>query len=557
MMAFRVRIPSALSVLISVLAFLLSYGLYDCWYEDFEYQYEVIVSGVSRLYFLGDLSFLVNHHVQHFYLFLYKLSNTIGWRAWVFTLVTCYSISVMMHSVLLSDLKWQRRSVGVALLLTTALPHFTFLNYTRVSSLAVVAGWMLYTGMIKGLNLRNQIVGLALIIFGTLTRNESAVMGTMLVGIVLILMHGSLVSVLARTWLPALFMTVYLGSNAYQVSKGAFYFHAIEPEVEYCINVGSEARVLPLGSMGSYKDSLRYKFAMSWHVEDSVNISPQFLRSIIDPDRTYLRDFGHIVDDVSNQWLSRSWPSVCALLLGWFCLIFWGGHIRCTQDTARAVLLVAGLTVVLLIPVVTIRAVPRVQDPLITSAFALSWSYFSGRGFSLGTLNPFLLIGSYAVAALLLIAHFVVIDNNLVPFRSAHDDSRRVLTTLDEKYSGYYLYPVEGMTFLRRPAFETGYFSSHPILLPGLGQMTYVPETRRFIEGFYPCDFYNYGCRFEHLKRLRPGVLFIGAEIETFYTDYLAAFYQVDFRLEKVMCLYDDVWAYRVITDDEEFVCGR
>jgi hypothetical protein len=535
------------ALLLSISVFLLSYCIFNCWYEDYESQYDVAISGVSRLFILGDFSILINFQVYRVYEFLYGNIPFVPWRALIYAGISILCTTVFVYPVLSAKLKLQRKVMFLIILYTILfIPNYVFFNYTRISFFLVGAGWLLCSGFFVEKEKWNYILGIAMISIGSLIRIESSILACFISISTILFRTKSLKATIKFSVLPMITPTLYVVYILYNIAYTQKYYFMIEPDVEYAINIGQDAQIVPLSEMKTYTDSLRYKAATSWQVEDSVNVTPAFLRSLILKEKSYFRSFEAIKLDFLDRYFNYSGASFTAFLIlililnivsfkkgrknGFFFLLYSISHLF-----------------ILLVPNLRIRTVARVNDPFIMVSICFMMFLFMPKEIKNLKYNPFLILTFYIVFIGLSLVSLDRLNEQAKILNKEYVSGKTILQQLDKKYRGYYMFAHDDMKLFKRPAFKTGYHSSHPILLSGIAQMTYVDESRRFIESFYPCDFYNYGCRFEYIKTLRPGVIVLAEEGHVlFYKEYLKTFYGVNFKLTRKFGIYDSTFVYEL-----------
>lgn len=535
-----------IALAISVISFFFSKLLFDCWFEDFDVQYNISISRVTRSYQLGDFSYLMYHFIYKILLYLYKFNNTISWHAWYFVMSYCITIAIFLSPIIKSHLKPQRRILLILFFIFAfSLCNYTHFNFTRPAFLLVGAGWVVFFGLVFSNRIVNHMLGIGLIVLGTFTRNEGGLVISCIAISSYFMISFSVKETFKKIFFPASLLAVYFAVLAYNVHYTQRYYYMIEPDLEYKINIGNGAKVVPLSTMKTERDSMRYIAAVSWQVEDSVNISPQYLRSIVDESAPRFRSFDAIKNDFLEAYYKQSKVCFWAYLV----LVLYFLYSSFSYERKYRYLTwlyLSGVLMLFLLPALSVRIVSRVNDPImLVSAVFIVLIFLKNRELK-PSINAPSLVLAYALTLFFIIASTIDSFKVLTNSRSKHQFGKSILKKLEDTYPNHYIIPLEGMQYFFRPAFETGFHSSHPIILTGIAQMTYTTEVRDFINQFYPCDFYDYGCRFNHLKNLRPGVLMIGGEIQTYFTDYMRIFYNLDFRVKRVMHVKDDIYIYKV-----------
>ena len=538
------------SLCILLLSYIILYCFFNVWYEDFETQYEFAVTGYSRLYYFGDFDFLMNNHLYNIFISLYKWNNSISWRAYFFSGITLLCAFLFIRSLLLINVKNSRKILMFVITLLLLSNNLIFLNFTRVAMITVATGWLVVLGFfsIQQFFLRHAL-GIFLIVLGSFIRFESSLLASAIVFAMVLFKGGSFMLASIRNGiLPAIFIVGYFVNITYTIATSNYYYHLIEPDVEYAINIGEERRVVPLSDMKNKSDSLRYNFAMYWQVDDSLQINPKFLRSIITYNNKKLRSFNIVISDFKgyfNEYGIQNTLLLFVILLVSVYISFYASN----RFALKVFLLFLWFAVLYFLPGLLIRTEARVQEALIF-CFWICWVLLLKDSFlNIKQIwNPVALIGIYIFVLYSFVMGFYELKKRSDAHYKAWKRSEINIANLEKNYPNYYIYPyTNALELFMRPAFKAGYFSSH-FMMTSFAQMSYTPSGKKIIENFYGCNFYDYPCRFQHIKNNKHQSIFIGGvELETLFTDYLAHFYNLDFKLQKQEKLTDELYVYKVL----------
>jgi hypothetical protein len=209
-------------------------------------------------------------------------------------------------------------------------------------------------------------------IVGALIRPEAAAVSFALFAPIPLVASSGLSLRKLKPMLPfACVVGMLMGWYQYKMATDSSFYFQMEPNVEY--ELLDRRNTVPLGNMTSSQDSARHMAATHWMLGDLENVTPAFMRSIIDGDK-----IGNTGLRMLPKWLLFR-DNLYRFLIGyWYWLIALGmipfaalTFIR-KEDSLRltvflawgGILLVAGLS---------INSVDRVLSPVLSVLCSTAW----------------------------------------------------------------------------------------------------------------------------------------------------------------------------------------
>jgi len=163
----------------------------------------------------------------------------------------------------------------VLALLVISIESLISITHTRFAT--IIAGLALMNLIYGNQTKKNIIIHFSLFLFGFLTRPESGIGAILFIGLAHIIFRYNLIKLIKGVALPILSVIILiLTFNIHKKFTNRFEI-LIEPDIEYALSTN---RVLPLDSMKTPLDSLRYEMATSGMFIDTSFVNVNYLRKI-------------------------------------------------------------------------------------------------------------------------------------------------------------------------------------------------------------------------------------------------------------------------------------
>jgi hypothetical protein len=270
------------SLLLSVFAFL----LIPVWFSFVTDDYAYFMGALAAKQF-GDFAYFDVHFqgfvgIREIYKLFYHFWPQINWHyvyALFFEFLSLFLLLDTLSRIILANASTLvKRSIQILVILIY-IENIAFVSHTRVS--IIFCGLALINLLFaKELRTRALILNSILFILGLLLRSESAIGATLLVSAGYLIYAFRPLKLIGRIWLPALsiftFISIFYIDRAYT----DIYNRKIEPDIEYKIMA---RHMVPLSTMGSDIDSVKYEAATVGMWFDTKEMSPEFMRSLLLP----------------------------------------------------------------------------------------------------------------------------------------------------------------------------------------------------------------------------------------------------------------------------------
>lgn len=378
------------------------------------------------------------------------------------------------------------------------------------------------------------IVSWLLFLLGICLRAEAAVvvliMAIPLIGLV---WYKKTKRVLASV-VPVFFVVIaFWGYYLYTISTSTEFYYNIEPEIEY--EIMDRKNVVPLAQMLNGADSVRYLAATSWFLGDVEQVTPKFMRGIIQKPKDITHKYFFFS---TTNFFSRFNPQILWQLkyYWWWLLLllllplylFLAGANKTYVAVLMAFYAIGG---VLLFQSLTISALPRVVEPVLAVLAT------GGAWVGLQAKTPHAQRGIAKILAGVLLLLSICIGVNVFCHqqklaarataaeqklnRIAHDflfnhNRKYVLLTGDWSIvnTGFWK-QYEGFKNKTLLLFEAGQFSANPAFLSTNARLTGCPPT-------------DFKCRIQFADTHKNETIFIATEKRLkLYETYMQAVYGV------------------------------
>lgn len=302
------------TLFLTLVCFVFTYVYYGFFYVEYEALFDSFYSGsltegmpFRSIYFLGNIG------TSHFYSYLYEWFPSIEWISWIlytYLFFTCYLGLFIIGKISSTQFTFPFVA-GIQILIYFLVfadqnIHFIFTRVSfMVSGISMIALFYFYkeSGSIKARPIQFLFLN-SWFFIGTLTRSESSTvifLQTLFFGLFYLKNIKRLITL-------ALFPSIILGSIltwiGYDLMTTKEFYKQVEPEIEaqFC----ERENMIPISKMKTYNDSVKYMAAKKIFWSDPKQITPSFMRSLINKEG--LSYFN------KNQW-ARVYKNLLAISL--------------------------------------------------------------------------------------------------------------------------------------------------------------------------------------------------------------------------------------------------
>ena len=228
-------------------------------------------------YYLGVIGLST---VYKFFYGILPAYNWMGISFLAFGVLALYLILRAIKDVVLknNDNPYLLRTIQVLFALFF-IENFVSISHTRYSLLLCGIG-LFNLAFTKDIKWKGVITNTLLFVLGMLIRPESSIGMLLLVSIGYLIYCFDLKHWVTRLFFPMAATGILFTAFAIDWAHTTLYVKQVEPEIEYKI---MDRRVVPLATMKTAKDSIKYEVAMQGMWFDTAVLSPKFLRSLLLP----------------------------------------------------------------------------------------------------------------------------------------------------------------------------------------------------------------------------------------------------------------------------------
>lgn len=311
--------PFLYSVFLATFLCLFAYAFLGIYYEEYESAFEAMFNGSFTEGIPWDNFFYMAYlGVGELFALLTTKLPRVMWHDWLLAFSLWLSVVVIFTSIWVrfqGQLKtWQIALFNIALFAIFILDNGLNFNLTRVSFLVCGAAfiWFALIALEKPFN-RSQLPAYVLcsllFILGFLIRIET---GILLFGFMLSYVYarkGIGKDLLLKT-LPFAIPTVLItGGVVYDIATTSQHYKLVETGAEYQMSLGN---VVPLETMKTPEDSMRYMGLMGGIVNDPAYVSYSFIKSILAPKSPW---------EIDVRLLTRAVQLLAERLSRYYCIL--------------------------------------------------------------------------------------------------------------------------------------------------------------------------------------------------------------------------------------------
>jgi hypothetical protein len=486
----------------------------NIWWEDSDLIWANWLNGTLLGFPSGDVYYMGNYGVGFIYEWIVERTGFVLFYPFLISALTIITTTIIVYFVvspLPKDITaFQKNIFTLLAILLVLLPNIVHFQFTRLCYLIGLSGLLLFLPFAK-LRLSYRLVGIVLFTWGFLIRTESGIVCLFLVSVYTLFTHYKpSPKTVAQLFLPWLIALSVFANIQGKIMAGNTYYDRIEPDVEY--QILERNNMIPLSAMTNAKDSARYLAAKSWMISDSVNISPDFLRSLLTNNNPFMLPSSVIINSIKALVEeSPALPLLFALVI--VLLIFYA----LKERKPEILLLITIYLIPLLLPIVTVKAVARHIEPFILVSCVLLF-FYSKKSIPLTPKKMNVAIAVVFLFAIALLHQNYRLSNQYnVKYQEARNFLQEHKKTLENKY----VLNFSGLDIIHAPVFEIPALN-FKYINPEMAQLSYVPAGRRAMHEMFPCDYYDYRCRVIHILSRKDNTLVLCSNygFET-YRNYL------------------------------------
>lgn len=532
---------------VSLACFLFTYFVFGFYYVEYEALHGSFFSGKLTPGFpFPSIHFLMHIGIGHLYAFLYGVWPGVEWISTVFGFCLFTASFIGMY-VLLGIMgnrvtPWLRIGVLVTVYFLVFADHQTHFIITRVSYLTAGSALLgLIYFFAPGTRIGSRpVLFVALNLFftlGALTRMESALAATSLMGLFCLAFYGNLRQTAVLFLYPVLLLGGLMAYMTYDISTATEYYKQIEPEIE--AQYVERQNKVPLSEMKTRRDTVMYNMASEIAWVDPKVLTPDYLRSLILPEKFMYTD--------GKQWkraltelyaitrMHWAW-TLLALLSGVWAFFVVRPSLTRTHRAWWWVLQV-GVWLSLLLQTYTFKINDRSFLPYM-SLFVFCQTVFLLQAWPWQ--NRSLAVRGLALACILLtgVQLYLFVQNSrelrdqLAAYRSNFDAVKRVA---GGKYLVLNSTSFDYIFLSNEPFVPYDYSAFRRIYITDGHVIPFLPYYRRYLESECGCDVEDFPSFWEYLKTVRNDVVILSVprRMQALQA-YMAEIYGYTLRIEEI-----------------------
>lgn len=498
----------------------------NIWWEDSELMVAHLLNGNLLGFTYGNLYYMENYGLQIIYVWLQNITQWYFLYPALLCVYVLISICIVLyhflqHQAITKQHRYIQLLIAVFWAIILLQSHLLQLQFTRISYLMCTVGLALYYFYSK--NKIQQGFGLLWFSIGFYTRMESGLIVCMLLSIIYLLLvykKTQLKYYIITLLIPLLVIGPGIASMLYEIHFDTHYYNLIEPDIEY--KILERGDIKPLAKNASEKEQAIYKAAHHWLLSDSIIISPLYLRSIVKNDATIMLPFQKIKQSIL-EYIMQYPAMLLAFIIHLVFIVAWINQ----KKSYKIYLYIAVFTILLCLPIFTIKTSARIIEPYIIMSLLLWYAYWYKQSIYKKWLKISL--------SILFITSVVLIYQNQKNAQQNHLNWQQQATcykTYIQLTKQYKVAGLSGLDLMHSPVFYKIPFRFKWLPLD-MAQLSYTPEGAAFISNSFPCHRYDIACRYKHLQQQAANTLIL-AEPDRIATMqfYLEKVYQIKLILK-------------------------
>ncbi|MBL7777670.1 MAG: hypothetical protein JNK66_05145 [Chitinophagales bacterium] len=471
----------------------------------------------------GNFGILANYKIYKLYEALYLINPDVPCYPIALFIFVAVAFSVIVNASV-NTLRTNPLIVWgwlFVLYVVVIVPCIVQLNFTRSSLLLAFAGLLLANQYTTIKYPYSIVVGVVLFAAAIFTRIESGI-AVLVIFIVLQLVSTRRIKITTKHNIIFIFISIALLAYVkYDAWHNPSYLIEIEPEVEYKV-LGGE--VVPLGSMTTKADSIKYLAAISWLIGDSVHINAKFMRSIINPESGLFLPYNKFV-----AGLKENFSAITAILLVWLAFLIVTMLQGFAKDKTQSISILSLSLGYLILPSTLVETESRIVVPL--SAIGL---FFIAKH-QLVSLNFNGKIFSFLIFLVAITLSYTTLKKWILDYKLILAANQKAFDYLHTKHPDAKLITGSFEIYAKHSFTQPANMKLHTVGAD-FGQLGYTNDMKQIIGRMFPnCGYYEYGCRYLSIFNKSENVLIISDEERLkLLVDYLHYFYNINIKYENL-----------------------
>ncbi len=536
-----------LQTIITFFLLLATFIFVGSYYEEYESLFDTLLSGsltpgstFPSWYYMGHIG------ISHLYSQLYQTWGNIEWMSWIL-----YGYLFISCSILLFWLSYFLRgtlnTIGIiatqiAVFIIVFADNVVHFQYTRISYFMCAASLLSLINLAAAKNKlprKNlwQIIFFLFFIVSALTRLETSMAISGLLFCFAIYYLRNLKNIIKTFTLPLLVVGVVLSWILYDSSHTQSFYKQVEPDIETQLTARNNQ--VPLSTMHTALDSLKYQAAINMLWGDPEIITPTFLRSLIKQNAPFLQDKEQWerTYDMLREFVQIHWPLLFINMFIAILFLFYSGRNDSTLGNSFWVLFNLAFIALLVLQTYFVKINERSFTPLLSVYTTIIMLYAVPkllRGNSYIKLTVAICLASATIhAANLMLNHVYKLQKEF----TTHTNNMNILKQISSKQilvlNGS---TIRSFTLCNKPFERPDYSAFKKIYINEAQVLPTIDAYKTYLEKECKCDANNFSNFFRYLNSIEGDTVFFFSDTTRMHLiqDYLSDVHGYQLNIKEV-----------------------